>query len=45
MIESNRPLKIYTVYAPPNHLHGRIHPTKASADADVEDEEFGHCVR
>jgi mannose-6-phosphate isomerase-like protein (cupin superfamily) len=36
------PLKIYTVYAPPNHIDGRIHATKAAADADHEDEEFGH---
>ena len=43
--EGREPLKIYTIYAPPNHIHGRIHPTKASADADVEDEEFGHRVR
>ncbi len=36
------PLKIYTVYAPPNHIDGRIHATKADADADQEDEGFGH---
>lgn len=34
-------LKIYTVYAPANHIGGRIHATKADADADVEDEAFG----
>ncbi len=28
-------LKIYTVYAPPNHIDGRIHKTKAAADADT----------
>ena len=33
-------LKVYTVYAPPNHIDGRIHATKADADADIEDEEF-----
>ena len=33
-------LKIYTVYAPPNHIDGRIHKTKAEADEDIEDEEF-----
>jgi len=38
------PLKIYTVYAPPNHIDGRVHKTKAEADADEEDEEFGHRV-
>lgn len=36
------PLKIYTVYAPPNHLDGRIHVTKADADKDVQDEAYGH---
>src|ERR1035437_35395 len=35
------PLKIYTVYAPPNHIDGRIHVTKADADKDVQDEIFG----
>ncbi len=35
-------LKIATVYAPPNHIDGRIHATKADADADTEDEAFGH---
>lgn len=31
-------LKVYTVYAPPNHIDGRVHVTKAEADADVADE-------
>ena len=34
-------LKIYTVYAPPNHIAGRVHPTKADADADMPDEAIG----
>lgn len=34
-------LKVYTVYAPPNHIDGRIHHTKADADADFEDEAVG----
>ncbi len=34
-------LKVYTVYAPPNHIDGRVHRTKADADADSEDEAFG----
>lgn len=34
-------LKIYTVYAPPNHIDGRIHKTKADADADTADEAIG----
>jgi mannose-6-phosphate isomerase-like protein (cupin superfamily) len=32
------PLKIY---APPNHIDGRIHKTKADADADTADEAVG----
>lgn len=35
------PLKIYTVYAPPNHIDGRVHTTKADADADIADEAVG----
>lgn len=35
------PLKVMTVYAPPNHLDGRIHHIKADADVDVADEAFG----
>lgn len=34
-------LKLYTVYAPANHIDGRLHVTKADAVADEEDEEFG----
>ncbi len=37
-------LRIYTIYAPPNHIDGRVHRTKADADADHADEEFGHSV-
>lgn len=33
------PMKLYTVYAPPNHLDGKIHKTKADAEAD-EGEHF-----
>ena len=36
------PLRVFTVYAPPNHIDGRVHATKAEADADMEDEEFGN---
>ncbi len=39
------PLKIYTTYSPSNHIEGRIHVTPADAEADVEDEEFGHNVK
>lgn len=28
-----KPLKLYTVYAPPNHPDGTVHKTKAAADA------------
>jgi mannose-6-phosphate isomerase-like protein (cupin superfamily) len=38
-------LKVYTVYAPANHIDGRVHATKADADADTEDEEYGESVR
>ena len=31
-------LKLYTLYAPPNHRDGVIHPTRAAAEAD--DEQF-----
>ena len=40
----NEPLKVYTVYAPANHIDGRVHKTKADADLDTEDENFGHQV-
>lgn len=35
-------LKIYTLYAPANHIDGRVHVSKEDADADEEDEKFGH---
>ena len=38
-------LKIYTLYAPANHIDGRIHETKADADKDEEDEAFGEAAR
>ena len=38
-------LKLYTVYAPPNHIDGRVHHTKADAAADIKDEAFGEAVR
>ena len=37
-------LKIYTVYSPPNHIDGRIHKTKADADADTADEAIGEIA-
>ena len=30
-------LRLYTVYAPPQHAHGTIHRTRAEADADEAD--------
>jgi mannose-6-phosphate isomerase-like protein (cupin superfamily) len=33
---STNPLKLYTLYAPPNHAEGTIHKTKADAEADDE---------
>lgn len=29
----SRPLKIYSIYTPPEHDHGTVHATKAEADA------------
>lgn len=37
-------LKVYTIYAPANHIDGIIHVTKDDADADVADEAFGETV-
>ena len=30
------PLKLYTIYAPPNHRDGVVHHTRAEAEADSE---------
>jgi len=30
------PLRLYTLYAPPNHRDGVVHPTRAEAEADTE---------
>nr|WP_246346169.1 cupin domain-containing protein [Sedimentibacter hydroxybenzoicus] len=30
----NEPLKLYSVYAPPNHPHGTVHETKAIAEQE-----------
>lgn len=32
----NAPLKLYTLYAPPNHRDGIVHQTRAAAEADHE---------
>lgn len=39
------PLQIFTTYAPPNHLDGRIQHTVADEQADMADEDFGQSVR
>ena len=44
MNTGDAPLKLYTLYSPANHIEGRVHATKADAEADVEDEAFGHRV-
>lgn len=33
---SDKPLKLYTLYSPPNHHDGVIHKTKADAEANEE---------
>ena len=38
-------LKIATIYAPPNHIDGRMHKTPAEAASDKEDEAFGEKVK
>ncbi|MGV1009577.1 MAG: cupin domain-containing protein [Dermatophilaceae bacterium] len=30
----DEPLKVYSLYAPPDHLHGTVHRTKEDADND-----------
>jgi mannose-6-phosphate isomerase-like protein (cupin superfamily) len=40
----NEALHLYTVYAPANHLDGRLHATKEDAEADERDEAFGATV-
>ncbi len=32
----NRPLKLYTIYSPPNQREGGVHHTRADAEADTE---------
>jgi len=36
------PLQLFTTYVPPNHIDGRVHPTKKDAERDKEDERYGH---
>lgn len=37
-ISKDKPLKLYTLYSPPNHPDGTIHKNKAEADAAEEAE-------
>jgi mannose-6-phosphate isomerase-like protein (cupin superfamily) len=39
------PLKIYTIYAPPNHIDGTTETTKADADKNVQDEAYGNLPK
>ncbi len=32
----DKPLKLYTLYSPPNHKDGVVHQTKAQAETDTE---------
>ena len=40
----DEPLKLYTIYVPPNHIDQRVQATKADAQADQADEAFGRRV-
>ncbi|WP_204552869.1 cupin domain-containing protein [Bacillus ectoiniformans] len=40
----NTPLKLYSIYAPPNHPFGTVHKTKADAIAAEESEEKGNST-
>ncbi|MFL0578979.1 cupin domain-containing protein [Dietzia sp. 179-F 9C3 NHS] len=33
----DEPLKVYSLYAPAEHPHGTVHPTKADSEADEHD--------
>ncbi|MDD5152507.1 MAG: cupin domain-containing protein, partial [Candidatus Pacebacteria bacterium] len=35
-ISGSKPMKLYTVYSPPNHRDGVIHKTKVEAESDEE---------
>lgn len=36
----DRPLRLYTLYGPPEHKEGTVHKDKAQADRDHENDEF-----
>ena len=44
LIAGSTPLRLFTVYTPPNHIDGRVHRTRADAEADVEDGAFGRAL-
>jgi mannose-6-phosphate isomerase-like protein (cupin superfamily) len=35
-----RPLRLYTIYAPPEHKDGVVHKTKEQAEADHDNDEW-----
>ncbi len=35
-VSADQPLKLYTIYSPPNHPDGTVHQTKADAEASHE---------
>jgi mannose-6-phosphate isomerase-like protein (cupin superfamily) len=37
---SDQPLKLYTIYGPPEHRDGTVHKDKAQADADHENDHW-----
>jgi mannose-6-phosphate isomerase-like protein (cupin superfamily) len=39
------PLRIFTVYSPPQHMDGVVHLTKEAAESDEADRTFGKAVR
>jgi len=41
----NIPLKLYSIYAPPNHPFGTVHPTKAEAMAAEQSNGHSHSKR
>lgn len=43
--DSDQPLKLFTIYAPPTHIAGRVHETREEAEADYADQQFGESVR
>ncbi len=39
-LSQDKPLKLYTLYSPPNHKDGTVHVTKADGEADEENDHF-----